>query len=35
VAVLAALWAGRAWVMRRRGGDRDPALVHARERRGF
>jgi hypothetical protein len=36
IGVLALLWAIKAWVDSRRGDDnRDPRLVHARERRGF
>jgi steroid 5-alpha reductase family enzyme len=35
VAILFALWVGRAIVARRAGRQRDPRLVHARERRGF
>jgi TRAP-type C4-dicarboxylate transport system permease large subunit len=37
VAILVGLFALRAWIARRHGPahDRDPRLVHARERRGF
>lgn len=36
VGILVALFVVRAWMSRRRGeDDRDPRLVHARERRGF
>jgi len=35
VAILFALWVGRAIVAHRAGQQRDPRLVHARERRGF
>jgi steroid 5-alpha reductase family enzyme len=35
VAILLALWVGRAIAARRAGQSRDPRLVHARERRGF
>jgi membrane protein implicated in regulation of membrane protease activity len=36
VGILLALFLLRAWLTRRRGvNDRDPRLVHARERRGF
>jgi uncharacterized membrane protein YhaH (DUF805 family) len=33
--VLALLWVVHAWLSRRTEEDRDPRLVHARERRGF
>jgi uncharacterized membrane protein (DUF485 family) len=35
VGVLLALWILRALLARRAAADRDPRLVHARERRGF
>jgi uncharacterized membrane protein len=35
VVVLAALWVARAALAGRRAAQRDPRLVHARERRGF
>jgi membrane protein implicated in regulation of membrane protease activity len=35
VGVLVALWIARALLARRGDDDRDPRLVHARERRGF
>lgn len=33
--VLALLWIAHAWLTRGRIDERDPRLVHARERRGF
>lgn len=33
--VLAILWVGHLWLGRRASEERDPRLVHARERRGF
>lgn len=35
VLVLAALWVVHAWLEHRHAGERDPRLIHARERRGF
>jgi len=35
VAILVALFCVRAWTNRRREPEKDPRLVHARERRGF
>ena len=35
VAVLAALWAVRAWAIARHKKEFDPRLAHERERRGF
>jgi TRAP-type C4-dicarboxylate transport system permease large subunit len=35
VGILVALFLVRAWSMRRVAAERDPRLVHARERRGF
>ncbi len=35
IGVLAALWVARALLAGRRPVERDPRLVHARERRGF
>jgi hypothetical protein len=35
VLALGALWVVHAWLEHRHAADRDPRLVHARERRGF
>ena len=35
VLVLAAMWVVHAWLQSRHRGEKDPRLVHARERRGF
>ena len=33
--VLVVLWTGHVWIRRRTPQERDPRLIHARERRGF
>lgn len=35
IAALAAIWVGHVWLTGRGGDDRDPRLMHDRERRGF